>query len=68
MFLKEVLESIGETVYVSNKGDLAFDSEMKSLIYKKVPLKIEKLTKGGMVYLSDENGKFYSIPPINIYQ
>lgn len=56
-------QSIGQKVYLVNKGDIAFDSEYKSLIYNKVPLTLLKLTKKGMAYTVDGAGNFHSVPP-----
>jgi hypothetical protein len=64
---KEILDNIGQTVFVSNVGDLAFDSEMKRLIYRKIPLTLVKMTKGKMAYLQ-EGKKFHSVPPRCVYK
>ena len=64
---EDVNKHKGRKVVLNGKGDLAFEGELKPLIRNKVPLYIVKLTRGGMVYLTDVSGKFfYSAPPTNV--
>lgn len=58
--------NIGNKVYITGEGDLAMSGELRQLIYNKTELTLVKLTKSGMVYLEDESGKFYSVPPSNV--
>lgn len=59
-------KNIGAKVYVTGEGDLAMCGEFRSLIFEKIPLTIVKLTRGGMAYLVDGSGNFYSVPPRNV--
>ncbi len=60
-------QAIGEIVYVSGRGDLAFNSELRGIIFNKTKLRLIKWTKAGKVYLHDEeNNKYYTVPPSNI--
>ena len=61
-----ITENIGSTVYITGDGDLAFNGELRRVIFNKTELTIVKLTKGGMAYLTDGKGKFYSVPPRNV--
>lgn len=58
--------NIGNKVYVTGAGDLAFCGELKSIIYNKTELTIVKLTKSGMAYLVDAENNYYSVPPRNV--
>jgi len=58
--------NVSHDVYVIRDGDLSIDRELRRLISIKAKLKIVKLTKSGMAYLVDENGKHYSVPPRNV--
>lgn len=60
-------QAIGKLVYVICDGDLAFDRELREMIYNKTPLRLIKWTKNGKVYLhNEENNKYYSVPPSNV--
>lgn len=61
-----IRESIGCKVYITGDGDLAMNGELRHLIFNKTELTIVKLTRGGMAYLTDGKGKFYSVPPKNV--
>lgn len=64
-----IKENIGHKVYVTGDGDLAFDGWLRKIISTKdnrIELTIVKLTKGGMAYLVDEYGDFYTVPPRNV--
>ena len=64
-----IKNNIGNKVYVTGDGDLAFDGSLRRIISTKdykVQLTIVKLTKGGMAYLVDEHGDFYTVPPRNV--
>ena len=64
----ELINNIGEIVYINGLGDLAFYVELRPLIYNKNPLKLIKITKSGLAYLQSEDGKFYTVPPRNVYK
>lgn len=59
-------KNIGNRVYVTGDRDLAFNGELRKIISNKTELMIVKLTKGGMAYLVDDEGKFYTVPPRNV--
>ena len=60
-------QAIGTLVYVTGDGDLAFNSELRKIIFNKTELRLIKWTKSGMVYLHDENeNKYYTVPPSNV--
>jgi hypothetical protein len=59
-------QNIGNKAIINGSGDLGMDREFRTLIFNKTELTIVKITRGGMVYLRDENGKFYTVPPRNI--
>lgn len=61
-----IKENIGARVYVTGDGDLAICSHLRRIILNNVELTIIKLTKGGMAYLMDDEGNFYSVPPRNV--
>jgi hypothetical protein len=62
-----VNQAIGKLVYVTGERDLAFNGELREIIFKKTELRLIKWTKSGKVYLHDENkNKYYSVPPSNI--
>ena len=54
--------NIGASVIVLNKGDLAFECEMRRLIYQKPELILLKLTRAGMALVA-EGKKTHTIPP-----
>ncbi len=54
--------NIGNTVYLTNSGD-AMCGKITQLILNKTPLTLIKLTRGGMAYLRDDHGTYYSVPP-----
>lgn len=63
----EVTLHLCERVHINGNGDLGMCSELKPFIYNENRfMLILKLTKGGMVYLEGDDGKYYSIPPKNI--
>ena len=66
MKLQFIEENIGNKVYIKPGADLSFSSEFRRIISNKIPLTIIKLTKSGMVYLTDNQNNFYTIPPRNI--
>jgi hypothetical protein len=59
-------KNIGAKVYITPDGDLSMSSHLRYLISTKAELEIVKLTKGGMAYLKDKNGNFFSVPPKNV--
>lgn len=59
-------KNIGNKVCIIGDGDLAMNGEFRQLIFKGTELTIVKLTKGGLAYLMDDNGKYYSVPPKNV--
>jgi hypothetical protein len=59
-------KNIGAKVYITGDGDLAMNGEFRQLIFNKTELTIVKLTRGGMAYLTDDKGNFYSVPPRNV--
>jgi hypothetical protein len=59
-------KNIGNRVYVTGDRDLAFNGELRKIISNKTELTIVKLTKSGMAYLVDDEGKFYTVPPRNV--
>ena len=59
-------KSIGCKVYITGDGDLGMSGRLRNLIYNKTELTIVKLTKGGMAYLIDNYGNYYSVPPRNV--
>ena len=61
-----IQKNIGGRVYVTGDGDLAIHAELRKIIFNKTELRIVKLTKGGMAYLSDDDNNFYSVPPRNV--
>lgn len=61
-----IKSNIGNKVYVTPSGDLAFCGELKHIIYDKTELTIVKLTKSGMAYLVDAENNYYSVPPRNV--
>jgi len=61
-----IKKNIGTKVYVTGDGDLAMQSEFRKIIFNKTELTIVKLTKGGMAYLVDIQGNFYTVPPRNV--
>jgi hypothetical protein len=61
-----IVKNIGRKVYVNGDGDLAFNGELRGIIFNKTELTILKLTKGGMAYLVDDENNFYSVPPRNV--
>jgi len=63
---EEVRLNRSEIVYINGIGDLGINVELRGLIQKKTPLVICKLTKGGMAYLLDDDGKYYTVPPKNV--
>jgi hypothetical protein len=66
MILQFMEKNIGNKVYIKGSGDLAFSSEFRDIIKNKIPLKIVKLTKSGLVYLVDNKNNFYTVPLRNI--
>ena len=62
-----IQQAIGEMVYVTGDGDLAFDGHLREIIFKKTPLRLIRVTKAGYAFLSDEKtNKCYSVPPRNV--
>ncbi len=62
-------KNIGNKVYVTGDGDLAFNGGLRKIISSKtrtIELTIVKLTKGGMAYLMDDENNFYTVPPRNV--
>jgi len=58
-------DNIGKDVFITGRGDLGMDRELRRLVSRKSKLKIVKLTRGGMAYLTD-GVKCYSVPPRNV--
>jgi len=62
-------KNIGNLVYITGEGDLAIHAELRDIIHNKTPLRIIKLTRGGLAYLQDEKTKrFYTVPPKNVQE
>jgi len=59
-------KNIGNKVYVTGDRDLAFDGDLRKIIFNKTELTIVKLTRKGMAYLVDSQNNFYSVPPGNV--
>ena len=60
-------QAIGNLVYITGDGDLGMDSSLRRLISNKTELRLIKWTRGGSVYLHDENeNKYYTVPPSNV--
>ncbi|MCK9446654.1 hypothetical protein M0Q50_07310 [bacterium] len=67
MTTKDFIEqNIGNDVYVTDARDLAFDYELRKIIFNKTKLKLVKMTRSGLAYLEDSEGNFYSVPPSNV--
>ena len=63
----DIEENIGNFCTVNGYGDLAFESEMKPLIYRKTQVKIIKITKSGLIQVQDQaNRKYYSLSQRNL--
>lgn len=59
-----IQKSIGNKVYLTdNARVLAFDGDLRKIIFNKTELTLLKLTKNGMAYLVDDHGQHYSVPP-----
>lgn len=67
---KDVEENTGAKIRINGLGDLAFEGGLRKYIYDKehkYDLRIEKLTRGGMVWVRDlTNNKFISVPAKNV--
>jgi len=62
-----IKQAIGNLVYVTGDGDLAFNGGLRKIIFNKTELRLIKLTKAGYAYLHDEKENlFYSVRPSNI--
>lgn len=48
-----IKSNIGNKVYLTPHGDLAFNGDLKRFISDKTPLTLIELTKGGMVIVAD---------------
>ena len=60
-------QAIGHAVYVTGSRDLAFNGGLRRIIFNKTPLKLLKMTRGGLAYVHDElTDEYFSIPPSNI--
>ncbi len=66
MTRKEAIESIGRKATVNGSGDYAMEKNMRRWIYEKIPVTIERLTKGGKVMCQGPYGERLSIPPKNL--
>ena len=64
MVFEDIKNNIGVHVVLNGRGDLVMTH--RKYIYDDHGLRIVKLTKGGLVYLQDENGNFVSVPPKNV--
>lgn len=62
----ETILHAGNTVYIHHRRDIVMYSEIRQLVYSRVPLTLIKLTKGERAYLRDSEGEFYSVPPSTI--
>lgn len=51
-------------VVLNARGDLVMTH--KRYVYGDKGLRIVKLTRGGLAYLQDEDGKFITVPPRNV--
>jgi len=58
-------QAIGNKVYLTGEGDLAFYHELRYFIYNKTPLTLLRLTKGGRAIV-EYKGKEFSVPPNNV--
>ena len=61
----EVENNIGNTVLLNSDRDLGMDGELRKPLYNKTPLTIVKLTRGGLVHLTDGK-RFYTVRSGNI--
>lgn len=53
--------------YVTGDRDLAFNGELRKIIFNKTELRLIKWTKSGNVYLHDEvENMYYTVPTSNI--
>lgn len=67
MTTKDFIEqNIGNDVYVTGDRDLAFNYELRKIIFNKTKLKLVKMNRKGLAYLEDSEGNFYSVPPSNV--
>jgi hypothetical protein len=60
-----ISQNIGKKAIVNGNRDLAFNGELKPIIFNKTELTIVKLTRGGMAHLTDGK-RFYTVPPGNV--
>jgi hypothetical protein len=58
-------QAIGQQVYITGDGDLAFSGHLRGFIFHKTPLTLVKLSKAGMAVLEYE-GELFTIPPRNV--
>lgn len=58
--------NIGNFCTVNGYGDLAFESDMKLLIYQKTKVTLIKVTKSGLIQVQGPNDEYYSIPQKNL--
>ena len=61
----EVENNIGKQVTLNGDRDLGMDGDLRKLIYNKTVLTIVKLTRGGLVHLTDGK-RFYTVRSGNI--
>ena len=66
MNFSEIEQNIGKRAILNGDRDLAFNGEFRGAIFTKVEMTIIKKTKGGKVYLKDDWGVFYCVPPKNV--
>jgi hypothetical protein len=66
----EISNHIGHLVTLNGLGDLAMDSEFRPYLYPRpeFPFKftIIKITRGGKVQIQNSEGKFLSVPALNL--
>ncbi len=65
----EVKENIGRRVTINGARDLAMDAYLKTLVFDKhgvFDVRINKLTKAGMVEIIIDGKCRYSVPPRNV--
>ena len=66
----EIKENIGKYVIITGYRDLAFNGGLRKYIHDadyKLPLILEKLSKGGLAVVKvEKTGQLLSVPPRNI--
>ncbi|MFW9876259.1 MAG: hypothetical protein ACFFG0_24425 [Candidatus Thorarchaeota archaeon] len=66
MKLEDVEKRIGTMCIINGYGDLAMDGELKPFIRERIPVKIIKKVKSGLIQVELTPGKFRSVPQKNL--